>query len=161
MDLQQFADREEIRDLMARYNIAGDRGQVDVLAATFAEEGVIEFGGAAMQGPAAIAARLGGRSDPAGGGGKSSALTVIRHHLTTSEVVVDGDSARARTYFHVLTDIGPDHHGVYVDRLVRTAAGWRFAHRQVRIDWQADDSLFQPLHVRGRAPAEITEEKAS
>jgi uncharacterized protein (TIGR02246 family) len=148
MDLQQLIDREEIRALMAQYNIAGDRGDVARLAATFAEDGVIEFSGAMTQGRAAIAARLSAPS------GKSTGLTVVRHHLTTSEVEVAGDTARARTYFVVLTNVGPDHHGVYLDRLARTAEGWRFVHRTVRIDWQAESSQFQPLHVRGRAPGE-------
>ncbi|MCK9541410.1 MAG: nuclear transport factor 2 family protein [Novosphingobium sp.] len=153
MDLQELADREEIRALMAQYNIFGDRGKVDVLAGTFAEDGVIEFGGAKTQGRAAIAARLGGGDDKDGNGGKGGGLTVSRHHLSTSLVTIDGDTASARTYFMVHTDIGPDHHGVYVDRLVRTHEGWRFAHREVRIDWQAENTLFQPLHVRGRPPA--------
>nr|WP_281061210.1 nuclear transport factor 2 family protein [Sphingobium sp. Sx8-8] len=146
-----MSDREAIRQLLAAYNINGDRGRVDLLADTFAEDGVIEFSGERTQGRAAIAARLGGGSR-GGEGGKSSRLTVTRHHLATSLVEIDGDSADARTYFMVHTDIGPDHHGVYVDRLIRTPQGWRFAHRQVRIDWQAEGSLFGPLHVRGQRP---------
>ena len=148
MDMQELLDREAIRALMAQYNISGDRGRLDRLAATFADDGVIEFGGERTQGPAAIAARLG-----TPGGGKNPALSLVRHNLTTSEVTIDGDTAEGRTYFFVCTNSGPDHQGVYVDRLKRTAEGWRFAHREVRIDWQAETTLFQPLNVRGRAPA--------
>jgi hypothetical protein len=146
MDMQELLDREEIRALLAQYNVSGDRGRVDLLAATFAEDGVIEFSGERTQGPAAIAARL---STP---GGKNPALSLVRHNLTTSQVTVDGDTAQGRTYFLVCTNSGADHQGVYIDRLKRTAQGWRFAHREVRIDWQAETSLFQPLHVRGQAP---------
>lgn len=140
------ADRDAIRQLMIRYNIAGDRGQLDELAQVFAPDGVLRFAGEATQGRAAIAARL-------GGGDSNSVLIVTRHHLTTSLIKVDGDSAEGRTYFQTLTNIGPDHHGVYVDQFARIDGEWLIVHRDVRIDWQADNSVFAPLHVRGRPPA--------
>ncbi|MET0369998.1 MAG: nuclear transport factor 2 family protein [Sphingobium sp.] len=140
-------DREAIRHVMAIYNINGDRGRVAALGEAFAENGVIEFSGQATQGREAIVARL------SQGGTRNPALTVSRHHITTSLIELDGDSASARTYFQVLSDIGLDHHGHYVDRFVRTADGWRIAHRNVRIDYQSPDSLYAPLHVRGRPPA--------
>lgn len=139
-------DTVAIHELMARYNIEGDRGNITGLAAVFTEDGVLEFGGQASTGQAAIRERLSGGRAP-----RNPALTVVCHHLTTSSVEVDGDNARGRTYFAVLTDIGPDHHGVYVDRFRRTPEGWRIAHREVRIDWQSPDSLFAPLAVRKRA----------
>lgn len=140
-------DREAIRHLMAVYNINGDRGRVDALGGAFAEDGVIEFSGEATQGRAAIVARL------SAGGTRNPALTLSRHHLTTSLIELDGDRATARSYFQVLTNAGLDHHGHYADTLIRTADGWRIAHRSVRIDYQAPDSLYAPLHVRGKAPA--------
>lgn len=143
--MSDLADREAIRILMARYNIEGDRGNIEGLASVFADDGTLEFGGEASTGPAAIVDRLG-----RGSGSRNPALTVVRHHLTTSLVQVDGDEATGRTYFVVLTDIGPDHHGVYVDRYRRTSEGWRIAHRQVRIDWRSPQSLFPPMVVRGR-----------
>lgn len=143
--VDSIADREEIRHLMARYNIAGDRGCVDELVQVFAEDGVILFNGEATQGRAAIAARL-------QGGPPRPELTVSRHHLTTCPIEVEGEHARARTYFSVFTSIGPDHHGVYVDRFEKHAGGWLIARREVRIDWQSPHSLLPPLHVRGKAP---------
>lgn len=148
MDPKEIADREAIRVLMATYNIHGDRGDVETLAATFAEDGVIAFSGEETKGREAIKARLGG-----GSGSRKPGFSVSRHHLSTSLIEINGDTAKGRTYFVVNTDIGPDHHGVYVDRFVRTQGGWRIARREVRIDWQADNSLFAPLHVRGKAPA--------
>ena len=56
--------------------------------------------------------------------------------------------ATARSYFTVHSNFGPDHSGTYDDRLVRTADGWRFAHRRVRIDWQAEGSLFEKMASR-------------
>lgn len=139
-------DREAIRHLMAVYNINGDRGRIAALGEVFAEDGVIEFSGEATQGRAAIVARL------STGGVRNPALDLSRHHLTTSLIELDGDTATARSYFQVLTNQGLDHHGHYADRLVRTPQGWRVAHRSVRIDYQSPQSLYAPLHVRGRAP---------
>ena len=136
-------DRDAIRDLLARYTYNGDRGRVADLAACFAEDGVIEYPGNTAQGPAAIAEALSG-----GGGARNPALTFVRHHITNTLIEVDGDTANARSYFAVHTDIGPDHSGTYSDRLVRTAEGWRFAHRLVRIDWQSPQTLFRPMVTR-------------
>lgn len=142
--MSDLEDRDNLRALIARYNIEGDRGNLAGLASVFAADGTLEFSGEGSTGPEAIVQRLGARPATA----RNPALTVVRHHLTTSQIELDGDEATGRTYFVVMTDIGPDHHGVYVDRFVRTEQGWRIAHRQVRIDWQLPASLFPPLAVR-------------
>ncbi|HEX2813947.1 MAG TPA: nuclear transport factor 2 family protein [Sphingopyxis sp.] len=135
------ADRDAIRDLLARYTYNGDRGRVADLAACFTADGVLEFTGNAPIGPAAIAAALSsGTRDPR--------LTFVRHHITNPLIAVDGDRATARSYFTVHSDFGPDHSGTYDDRLLRTAEGWRFVHRRVRIDWQAETSLFRKMMTR-------------
>ncbi len=140
-------DRVAIADLLARYNMHGDRFHVDALAALFGDTGTLRFSGAASIGQAAIAARLG---EP---GARNPALTLSRHHLTTSTITLNADLAGGRTYFQVLTDIGLDHHGVYVDMLQKRDGGWWFTSRDVRIDWQSQASLYPRLHVRGIAPA--------
>lgn len=133
--------RDAIRDLLARYTYHGDRGRIDQLASCFAPDGVLEYPGNVAQGPEAIATAL--RSGPA-----NPALTVVRHHITNPLIEVSNDAATARSYFTVHADNGPDHSGTYDDRLVRTDDGWRFAHRRVRIDWQAKASLFRPMVTR-------------
>jgi hypothetical protein len=135
------ADRDAVRDLLARYTYDGDRGRVADLAACFTADGVLEFPGHAPVGPAAIAAAL-------SSGPRDPRLTFVRHHITNPLITIDGDRATARSYFAVHSDFGPDHSGTYDDRLVRTAAGWRFAHRRVRIDWQAETSLFRKMVTR-------------
>ena len=148
MTNEERNDREAIRVLLARYNISGDRGDIASLAATFATDGGLHFNNKSSTGHAAIVERLSGTGD------RHPGLTVSRHHLGTSLVEIDGDGATGRSYFHVLTDIGPDHHGVYVDRFAKLDGEWRIVRREVRIDWQSSQSLNRPLWVRGQPPAE-------
>jgi ketosteroid isomerase-like protein len=135
------ADRDAIRDLLARYTYNGDRGRVAELAACFSADGVLEYPGASPTGPEAIATSL-------GSGTRNPRLTFVRHHITNPLIAVDGDIATARSYFAVHSNTGPDHSGTYDDQLVRTVDGWRFAHRRVRIDWQAETSLFRRMTTR-------------
>lgn len=135
------AKRDAIRDLLARYTYNGDRGRVAELAACFADDGILEYFGEDHIGPDAIAAKLSaGTGDPR--------RTFVRHHITNPLVEVDGDNATARSYFAVTSNAGPDHSGTYDDQLVRTAHGWRFARRRVRIDWQAESSLWPRMPTR-------------
>jgi hypothetical protein len=134
---------DDIRDLLARYTYAGDRGRIADLAACFAPDGTLEFPGTVAVGPAAIAVALtSGPSHP----GRS----FVRHHITNPLIALadDGQCATARSYFLVISNNGPDHSGTYDDRLQRSADGWRFVHRRVRIDWQAPTSLFRPMTTR-------------
>jgi len=143
MPLDVVAAREAIRDLLTRYTYPGDRGQVVTLAACFAEDGTLEFPGAVATGPEAIMAAL-------TSGERNPERTFVRHHITNPQIDVaaDGQTATVRSYFHVISNHGPDHAGVYNDRVRLTADGWRFAYRQVRVDWQAETSLFRPMTTR-------------
>src|SRR3989344_4298377 len=134
-------DRDAIRDLLARYTYNGDPGRLNEMTACFAADGVLEYLGKAPQGAAAIEAAL-------SSGTRDARLTFIRHHITNPLIAVNGDRATARSYFAVHSNFGPDHSGTYDDKLTRTADGWRFAHRRVRIDWQAEGSLFDSMTSR-------------
>ena len=141
-----------IRQLQARYNLAGDRLRLDELALTFLPNGVLETGRAAFEGREAIVAGLQGAS---GGGEDTPAsavpLTFVRHHLTTCHIdLMRSDEAAGRTYFHVHTDIGSDHMGVYVDRFRKVDGAWFFAHRRARTDWVAENSLFPGAYAAHR-----------
>ena len=133
--------RDAIRDLLARYTYNGDRGRLADLAACFAADGVLEYPGASPTGPKAIAASL-------SSGTRNPDLKFVRHHITNPMIDLDGDTATARSYFTVHSNNGPDHSGTYDDRLLLTSQGWRFARRRVRIDWQAEASLFRPMTTR-------------
>jgi uncharacterized protein (TIGR02246 family) len=139
MTLDELCAREAIRDLLARYNHAGDRGRLDELARCFAEDGALELEGVpALVGRAAISAHLGGVA------ARLAARTqraTLRHHVSSVRIAVqDADRAEAWSYFSVFTEIGLDHWGRYADRLVRRDGEWLFALRRVRVDGAAAGS---------------------
>lgn len=142
----EAAELVAIRNVMSAYNIAGDRMRVEALAATFMEDGVLQTPTATYRGRAEILAGLGGRPQAAAKPRTGPRPTVVRHNLTTSHVILTAaDTAEGRTYFIVFTDVGPDHAGHYVDRLRKLDGTWRFEHRDVRVDWIAEASLFPAL----------------
>ena len=145
--LEELMAREDIRQLMARYNTAGDTGRKDAFASVFTENAQLMAPGLNLQGRDAIVAGL----FPAAGSAPSVQPTfkVYRHHLTTSLVEFISElSARGRTYFLVITDIGLDHCGVYSDEFRREGDAWKLAKRQVRVDFVAPESLqFPGLHL--------------
>ena len=50
--------------------------------------------------------------------------------------------ARAWSYFLVVSEIGLDHAGRYVDRLECRDGAWRIVHRRVVVEWSSPDSRF-------------------
>ena len=61
MEMWELVARERIRDTLARYNWAGDGGDVNGLAETFCTDGVLQIRGAEpLRGRSAIASFLGG-----------------------------------------------------------------------------------------------------
>jgi len=153
MDNDAARELEAIRNTMASYNIAGDRMRLDELAGTFAPHGVLETPTARMEGRDAILAGLGrGRESDAPAPNPRLGPTFVRHNLTTSLLDLTGEaSAEGRSYFIVFTDIGPDHMGCYVDRLIKLDGRWLFDHRRVLIDWMSEQTLFPHLLEAHRA----------
>src|SRR5262245_53823963 len=133
MDAAELAAREAIRDLVARYAHAADRGRFDEVASLFAQDGVLELpDGTTSTGPAAVRSFLGGVGDRLRVG--SAAPGLIRHHVSSHRIVVDGpDAAHGWAYFFVVTHLGPDHWGRYADHYVRRDDEWLFARRRVQV----------------------------
>ena len=125
----------------AAYHLAGDRGRLDELASAFAEDGVLELATGELRGRTAIRAGLsavGGASDEVSAEVRPA---FVRHHLTTSHIELTGpDTARGWSYFLVMTPIGIDHSGRYVDDYVAEEGQWLIAHRRVVVEWAAPDS---------------------
>jgi uncharacterized protein (TIGR02246 family) len=139
MDLAEVVAREEIRDVIARYSHAGDRGRLDDLVACFAEDGVMELEGLApLRGRDAIRRHLAGVVEDLAA---ATTRATLRHHVSSIRIErTAADEATARAYFAVYTEIGLDHWGRYDDRFARTDAGWAIARRRVRVDGAAADS---------------------
>lgn len=132
--------RESVRDTIARYNAAGDRGRLTDLAACFTDDGVLTIDeGAPLVGRAAIVRGL------------ESVLqadrrpTHVHHHVSaTAFRSVTAEAVEASTYFTVMTDCGVDHWGTYRDRIVPVADRWLLAERHVRVSGFGDGSYFRP-----------------
>jgi hypothetical protein len=141
----ELAIREAVRDTLARYNHAGDRGRLDELAAQFTPDGILEiYGGDRLEGRAAIIAGLGGvvrRSHD--GAARSELPPIVRHHVSSVRIHdVTPERAEADSYFAVLTRDGLDHWGRYRDVLVPCEGRWLLAKRLVRTDAYAPGSRY-------------------
>lgn len=149
MDVEELLAREEIRRLLATYTMAGDRGDYVTMASVFAEDGVLD-GQSHRVGRKAIIQSLAAR--PMTKTGPDRKMGFSRHNLSTSLVTFEDErTARGRTYFMMVTEVGLDHTGVYVDRFEKADGAWRIRHRNVRIDWAAETG-----HVRSTRPTTPT-----
>lgn len=152
MTVEELLAREAIRDTLARYNTSGDRAMAEDYAACFTRDGIIETAdrrggkGLYFAGRDAILKwQTEWKNAPKGTQDASvkRSAQFVRHNLTTCKIDLTGpDTAKARTYWMVITDIGPDHSGVYVDEFRKEDGQWLIAHRKVRTDWFAPNSHF-------------------
>lgn len=142
--LARTVARDEIRDLVARYNANGDTGRFAQVRELFTNDAVMRIEpDQEYVGIDAIMTIFTGTSSNTAA---ANALTHVRHFTSTHQIDLEDDShASGRLYFAVLTDVGLDHWGRYVDRYVRTVEGWRFARRSVSVDGWSDSSLFPRL----------------
>ncbi|MDG2303251.1 MAG: nuclear transport factor 2 family protein [Candidatus Binatia bacterium] len=141
MTADHLLAREAIRDTVARYNLAGDRGRLEELAACFCEDGVLEIRGDwEARGREAILERLVPVRENTGAWAEGATM---RHHLTTHRAEIrSATEADAWTYFLVVTDRGLDHSGRYVDRLRKVGGEWLLSHRSVLVDWRSGTGRF-------------------
>jgi hypothetical protein len=143
MTPEELLAREGIRHTQSVYNNEGDRGRLDGLLATFTADGVLELDRGVFSGRDAIRGALSPAVDAKRSEHRAPGAPrlFLRHHLTTSRIeFVSPSEADAWTYFFVMTPIGVDHAGLYVDRFVAHDGQWLIARRRVKIDWQAPDS---------------------
>jgi hypothetical protein len=152
MTLEELLAREGVRKTIHGYTAAGDSRDGEGFARLFADDAVLEFAGFGpvpgfrSAGLAEIRARTASWSPVPGKDPSLSLASFIRHNLTSCRIDLTGpDSANARTYFVVFTDIGPDHAGTYDDKFIRRGEDWLFVHRRVALDWRSPESVFPPL----------------
>ncbi len=141
MKLDEMLTREAIRYTIGRYNSAIDRSAYPELAEVFTPDGTMAFGGhARFEGREKIIAALTAGAEKRGG---FDAKNFQRHLLGNSIInVVDDRSARSVHYILVITELGVDHSGVYVDDFVKSGDRWLIKHRQANLEWVRPDSRF-------------------
>ncbi|MEY4362412.1 MAG: hypothetical protein RL391_1718 [Actinomycetota bacterium] len=141
-DLRATVDREAIRDLVARYNANGDSGRFAQVRELFAADAVMTIDGdRSYSGIDEIMTIFSSTKSTTAG-----ALTHVRHFTATHQIdLVDEQNATGRLYFAVLTDIGLDHWGRYVDGYTKSSGRWLFASRKVSVDGWASNTLFPRL----------------
>jgi uncharacterized protein (TIGR02246 family) len=121
------SDKDEIRELLARYCYALDAGRFEDMAALFTPDGVWETAFGTGTGRAGIVAQA--RSIATGERPR-------RVHLTTNIVIdLDGDMASARSNWLLFQNSpnGPviGSGGGYSDRLAKVDGKWFFRHRRI------------------------------
>jgi hypothetical protein len=140
MEPWEVAAREGIRDTVARYNANGDTGRFAQVIELFTDDAVMELVGRTYTGRDEILTIFTGAAERSGTGRTPGYL---RHMTSTHQIDLTGDStANGRLYFQVLTEIGLDHWGRYVDQYRCVDGAWRFARRKVFVDGQSPGSTF-------------------
>jgi hypothetical protein len=152
MTLDELLAREAIRDTIMKYNMSGDSLRAEDYAACFTQDGVIE----SPRGDGTFNFRFESRAEilawqkrwrEAKPGEQGDAVvrkaTLVRHNVTTCKIDVTGpETAKARTYWFVVSNAGPDHCGVYMDDFRKVDDQWLIARRRVKTEWNAPGSLF-------------------
>jgi uncharacterized protein (TIGR02246 family) len=131
--VRELRDREAIREILYTYVDRVDAGDIDAVAALFADDAVYDFMGTERQGRDRIGQRI------------RRALAQYAHtshHLSNPLVVVDGDTARqsASLYaYHVRSEDESVWHlwGRYRQVLERRGDGWQI----VRMELHAIDGF--------------------
>jgi ketosteroid isomerase-like protein len=137
LTIEELLVREAVRDTYARYNHAGDRGQLAELAACFAEDGVLEVRNrftatgrdAIVTSLKTVAGELTHHEPPPG------THHIVRHYVANLLFThVSPTRIESSAYYVVFFADAPDHWGRYRDVLVPVDDRWLFAHRYVTVD---------------------------
>ncbi len=152
MEPWELSAREQIRDLVARYNANGDSGRFDEVVELFAPDAVMDVDGRLSVGreeirtvftsaASSLKEHLAARAAP----------SYLRHFTSTLQIDVLGPTlARARCYYQVVTAHGLDHWGRYLDEFGVVEGRWRFTKRVERLDGAVPGGWAASIHA---APA--------
>jgi uncharacterized protein (TIGR02246 family) len=128
----QLIARESVRDLVARYNAAGDSGRFDEVLSLFAPDAVLDVDGIAYVGHDQIRSLFDGAAEAFREG---TGPVLVRHYTSTLQIDVDGPAqARSRCYYQVLMSHGLDHWGRYIDDYAVIGSRWVFTRRREMLD---------------------------
>jgi uncharacterized protein (TIGR02246 family) len=140
LDIQFLSDYVEIRRLNALYNRLADNGDGEAYAQLFTEDAEFHIAGNQT---------YYGRQEIA----SAAAATKVTVHITTEpEIEIDGDSATQRVRMIALyraedrsrNDFVAS--GWYVDKLKRTADGWRYHRRRAELDLEINE-VFRKMTI--------------
>jgi len=132
-------DRAAIIDLQGRYLFALDFQDAKTYASTFAEDGVINWARGEIKGRKAIYDFMSsGTYNPASGAEAGKWPAASRHFITNQVIKVEGNTARALTYWFQATNNTADRQtmvlglfGHYEDELVKIDGRWYFKKRTI------------------------------
>jgi uncharacterized protein (TIGR02246 family) len=121
-----MSDLAAIQQLINRYTDGCNRQDWPQVLATFAEDGIWEVQGNAIQGHVAIQTAM---------AGFLTQMDYFTQNASASVITVTGDRATARTTIRECgkfagRDEALEVLGFYADEVVRTASGWHFARRK-------------------------------
>jgi SnoaL-like domain len=141
MDYWELVARESIRDLVARYNANVDSGRFSQVLELFSPSGVMDpNNGREYKGHDEILSIF--TSAREAGSDESGQPTYLRHFTGTLQIDLENESsASSRCYYLVLTAIGLDHWGRYIDKFTVVDGEWRFLHRRTTMDGCAPGSI--------------------
>lgn len=133
-------DRAQIEDLMSRYLYAFDWQDADAYAATFTEDGILDFAGGVEQGHAELKAMINdfhAREEAKAAAAFPPRRHRVRHFVDTLVLEVNGDTARSTSYWYEFNNdaragrpyLGT--YGHYEDELVKVNGRWLFSKRKV------------------------------
>lgn len=141
---QYAKDRAEIEDLMARYLFAMDYNDMDAYAATFTEDGELEFASGSAVGRENIKATAAAFKERIASVYKDvdGNPAVLRHVLAQTVIRVEGDRAWARAFWYEMANDGPRNasgrltpqlgtFGIYEDELRKVDGHWLFSKRRI------------------------------
>lgn len=140
-DANYAVDRALIEDLQARYLFALDFRDPEAYAATFTEDGVLDYGAGQIKGRKAIAEMVAGmrKRDEERRAKDTSGLRPAagRHSITNIVIKVNGDKATSVAYWHHMGNDNPERKaqlnsfGHYEDELVKVNGEWLFSKRKI------------------------------
>jgi ketosteroid isomerase-like protein len=134
-------DRAAIEDLQGRYLFAMDWRDADAYAATFTEDGVLDYAGGVAKGREQIRAVINNmRKNEAERRAKDTSGKWPprgRHNVTNLVLRIDGNKATARSYWtqfgnnNAERSAGIGSYGHYEDELVKQNGKWLFTKRTI------------------------------
>ena len=159
--LQEAIDKLAIGELQSRYMYALDWRDPDLFASLFTENAILEWAEGKAKGRdeiRAASAQMRAFYSKLAEGSAPKKPPRLRHFVTNRVFEINGDHARSWAYW---LDLNNDNvqrwpyvagYGYYVDDLVRTAGGWRFARRQVTNEITGESSLDNPIASQTQIP---------